>query len=192
MSSATPPHKLLGDRVAKWRASGCPKDRERYVLSPGILPEAARGALGFHDEPHDFDSGPEVDFFEQILRERNLKPEEIEDVYFTGAQTSPDMTDFRVESKDADHKWRHYTPDFVIRKKPAAGGRPGTGRTIIVEIKADRERGDPMDGEHGAKAVVVRKWVDLNPDRLRYEMVFASGSRVGPDRVHEIRDALYD
>ncbi len=169
-----------------------PKDREAYILDRQRLAAQARSGLGFHYEPYGFDSAPEMDLFQQLLRELNLNPSEVEDVYFTGALTTPDKTDFRVEYKDAAGRWRHYTPDFVIRRKPAAGERPGMGRTIIIEVKADRERSDLDDGETGTKAMAIRRWVGLNPEHLRYEMVFSSGSAVGADRVREICDALYN
>ena len=33
----------------------------------------------------------------------------------------------------------------------------------------------------GKKAMETRKWVDLNPDRLKYQMIFVKGDAVGSD-----------
>lgn len=35
----------------------------------------------------------------------------------------------------------------MIRRKPAAGGAPGSGGTLIVEIKREHDRAHPVDGE---------------------------------------------
>jgi len=58
------------------------------------------GNFGFHYTPYNFDSNPEKDFFEQMLRALNQRPEDVEDIYFTGALTDPGKTDFYVEYKD--------------------------------------------------------------------------------------------
>lgn len=138
------------------------------------------GGFGFHYTPYNFDSNPEKSFFEEMLAHLNLHPEEVEDIYFTGALTDPDKTDFFVEYKDEEGKWRRYTPDFIIRKK-SKDGVPG--RCLIVEIKAARERGDPVNGENGLKAMALRKWADLNPDRLKYEMIFTGTDAVTGDQT---------
>jgi len=51
-----------------------------------------------------------------------------------------------------------------------------------VEVKAERERNHPIDGESGLKAMAVRRWEKLNPDRLQYEMIFTDGDVVGPNQ----------
>ena len=165
-----------------------PKDRERLLLSWEAMKDKNAGDFGFHYSPYDFDSNPEKSFFEQLLDRINLKPEQVEDICFTGALTDPAKTDFFVEYKDDKGKWRRYTPDFVIRKKPGRGRRRGTGRAYIVEIKAERERQHPLDGEAGRKALAIRKWENLNPDRLRYEMIFTSTDTVPSDRLRDARD----
>ena len=97
------------------------------------------------------------------------------DVYFTGALTGAQKSDFAVEYRGEDKRWHWYTPDFVIRKK--------NGKCLIVEIKAERERHHPVDGEHGKKAIAARRWEDLDPARLRYEMVFVPGDSVPHDKM---------
>ena len=94
------------------------KDREHLLLSWEAVAKKNPAQFGFHYSPYNFDSNPEKSFFEQILQNLNLKPGEVEDIYFTGALTDPNKTDFYVEYKDDKGKWRRYTPDFVVRKKP--------------------------------------------------------------------------
>ncbi|MGD9520127.1 MAG: restriction endonuclease subunit R, partial [Armatimonadota bacterium] len=155
-----------------------PKDREHLLLDCEALRDND-GNFGFHYTPYNFDSNPEKDFFEQMLRELNQKPEDIEDIYFTGALTDPAKTDFYVEYKDDKGKWRRYTPDFVIRRTD--------GRTLIVEIKREHDREHPLDGERGRKALALRKWEDLDPERLRYEIIFTPGDTVPYDRMTNAR-----
>jgi len=155
-----------------------PKDREHLLLHCKDLRDN-EGNFGFHYTPYNFDSNPEKSFFEQMLRELNQKPEDVEDIYFTGALTDPAKTDFFVEYKDDKGKWRRYTPDFVIRRKD--------GKVLIVEIKAERERDNVIDGENGRKALALRKWEDLNPDRLRYEMIFTATETVAYDQMADAR-----
>ncbi len=154
-----------------------PKDREHLLLHIDSLRDN-RGNFGFHYTPYNFDSNPEKSFFEQMLWELNQKPEDVEDIYFTGALTDPSKTDFCVEYKDNNGKWRNYTPDFVIRRKD--------GKTLIVEIKREHDREHPVDGVRGRKAMALRKWEDLNPDRLRYEMIFTPGSTVSYDQMANV------
>ncbi|MGA2032802.1 MAG: hypothetical protein ABSG68_11125 [Thermoguttaceae bacterium] len=164
-----------------------PKDRESLLLHSEQLQRENRADFGFHYSPYDFDSNPEKSFFEQMLAHLNLRPEEVKDIYFTGALTDPNKTDFFVEYKDDRGKWRRYTPDFIIRKKAGRGCRRGTGRVYIVEIKREHDRSHPVDGEHGRKALAVRKWENLDPDRLRYEMIFTDTDTVAADQLAAAR-----
>lgn len=163
-----------------------PKDREHLLAHFSAWKEKA-GSFGFHYDPYNFDSNPEKHFFEQMLAQLNVKPDEVEDIYFTGALTDPAKTDFFIEYKDDKGKWRRYTPDFVIRKKPKKGAKAGSGRVYIVEIKSERERSHPVDGEKGRKAMALRKWEELNPERLKYQMIFTATDTVSADQVQEIR-----
>ncbi len=166
-----------------------PVDREQLLLWPERVKESAAG-YGFHYTPYNFDSNPEKSFCEQLLQHLNVHPGEIEDFYFTGALTDPAKTDFFVEYKDENGKYRRYSPDFVIRKKPRKGGRPGSGKVLIVEIKREHDRAHPVDGEKGLKAMALRKWEKLNPDRLKYQMIFTSTAIVTPDQMRETREFL--
>ena len=143
--------------------------------------------FGFHYDPYNFDSNPEKSFFEEMLRHLNLNIEEVEDIYFTGTLTDPAKTDFFIEYKDEKGKWRRYTPDFLIRKKPGRGRRKGTGRVYIVEIKREHDRGHSIDGETGRKALAVRAWEKLNPDQLRYEMIFTDTESVNADDTKDVQ-----
>ncbi len=148
------------------------------------------GEFGFHYTPYNFDSTPELSFFEQFLRELRLESSDIEDIYFTGAITSPSQTDFFVEYKGVDEKWHRYTPDFVIRCK--------NGRCLIVEIKDPRfeaatqedlarnGRGEAALTVEGRKAVALKKWESLDPNRLKYELIFAS-SEVSYEQMEAAR-----
>jgi hypothetical protein len=172
-----------------------PKDRERLLLDVAQLAERNPAGFGFHYTPYDFDSAPEQNLFEQLLRELNLRPDDIEDCYFTGALTDPAKTDFFVEYRDEKGKWRRYTPDFVIRKKPPAGGKPGSGRVLIVEVKrADYEEAirkalatGQATTDDGRKALAVKRWEQLDPARLRYELIYAKDVVATDDVVDTLR-----
>jgi len=158
-----------------------PKDREHLLLEFQEIADND-GAFGFHYSPYNFDSNPEKSFFEQMLRKLNHDLDDVEDIYFTGALTDPSRTDFYVEYRDEKGKWRRYTPDFVIRLK--------TGRTLIVEIKREQDREHPTDGESGRKAMAVRKWQELDPDRLHYEIIFTPTDTVAHDDVETAAEFL--
>ncbi|MHB8844412.1 MAG: DEAD/DEAH box helicase family protein [Nitrospirota bacterium] len=166
-----------------------PKDREHLLAHFSAWKDKA-GEFGFHYDPYNFDSNPEKHFYEQMLVQLNVKPDEVEDIYFTGALTDPAKTDFFIEYKDDKGKWRRYTPDFVIRKKPTKGGKCGSGKVYIVEIKSERERSHPVDGEKGRKAMALRKWEELNPERLKYQMIFTATDTVSADQVQEVKKMI--
>ncbi len=164
-----------------------PKDREALLLHWEQLQSKNAADFGFHYSPYDFDSNPEKSFFEQMLAHLNVQPSEVEDIYFTGALTDPKKTDFFVEYKDDKGKWRRYTPDFIIRQKAGRGRRCGTGRVYIVEIKREHDRSHAIDGQGGRKAMAVRKWERLNPDRLRYEIIFTASDTIAADQTQAVR-----
>jgi predicted nucleotidyltransferase len=163
-----------------------PVDRERYVVALKQLRVLNPRHLGFHLDPLVFDSNPEMSFFEQVLKELNVRPWDVEDMYFTGGLTDPGKTDFFVEYKDEAGQWRRYTPDFVIRKKPRPGSAPGSGRVLIVEVKDAGRRDHAVDGAHGRKAMAVRAWTTLNPEQLAYEIVFARAETVTYDQLRPV------
>ena len=161
------------------------KDREHLLLKLGDVPSAA--GFGFHYAPYNFDSRPEQSYYEQALRALNLTPDTVQDVYFTGGLTSPDKTDFFVEYQRLDGSWHTYTPDFVVRFKD--------GRCLIVEIKSERERDHPLDGEHGRKAEAARRWEHLGGpdlDRIQYQMIFTSTDQVEHADLQTLRSLLQE
>jgi hypothetical protein len=163
------------------------KEREHLLLSWEKLAGENRGNFGFHYSPYNFDSNPEKSFFEELLRHINTHPDQVEDVYFTGALTDPKKTDFLVEYKGEDGRWHPYTPDFVVRRKD--------GKCLIVEVKSSQFRAavehdlerdtaseDPLTPE-GRKAVALRRWTNLNPDRLKYGLAFVREETVPYDAL---------
>ena len=169
---------------------GYPKDREHLLLSWEALRARNPHNFGFHYDPYDFDSNPEKSCFEQLLAELHVHPDDVEDLYFTGALTNPAQTDFYVEYKDDKGKWRRYTPDFVIRRKD--------GRVLIVEVKAAMHRptveaelaaGKAVSKE-GRKALAVKKWEHLDPAKLKYEILFTESDVVTADQLAVARRFL--
>lgn len=170
------------------------KDRESLLLSWEQLLADNAGNFGFHYSPYNFDSNPEKAFFEELLRHINTHPDEVEDIYFTGALTDPKKTDFFVEYKGEDGRWHPYTPDFIIRRKD--------GRCLIVEVKSaqfkavvrnDLDR-DTVDEEpispEGRKAIALRRWTNLNPDRLKYHLTFVREDTVPYDALRPAIDFI--
>ena len=157
-----------------------PVSREHLLLSWEKCRADNPHDFGFHYAPYNFDSQPEADFFTTLLHQLNLKPDEVEDFYVTGALTSASKTDFSIAYQDTEGKWRSYTPDFVLRRKD--------GRCLIIEIKDERHEaathedlrrenaGQPAVTHEGIKAVALRRWTSLNAERLKYELVYAGTS----------------
>lgn len=162
-------HRQVAKRIDDWRANG---------YSCAAYPAIAE----ITDWALDRESG----HARLVLRKLELPPV-VEYIYFAGGLTDPNKTDFFVEYKDEGGKWRRYTPDFVIRKKPRKGETPGGGKVLIVEIKKEHDRDHPVDGERGRKAMALRRWEGLNPDRLRYHMVFTDAETVASDQIREAR-----
>ncbi|MBI5244751.1 MAG: DEAD/DEAH box helicase family protein [Elusimicrobia bacterium] len=168
-----------------------PVDRERLLVSWEMMRAGNPKDFSFHYSPYNFDSSPEFSFFDQILTHLNVQPDKVEDIYFTGALTDPNRTDFFVEYRGDDGKWHRYTPDFVIRRKD--------GKCLIVEIKdarfeaATKEdlardvRGERVVTIEGRKAVALKRWERLNPGRVKYEMIFAQGESIAHDQVSDSR-----
>ena len=111
-----------------------------------------------------------------------LNPDDVEDVYFTGALTDTRKTDFFIEYRGKDGRMHNYTPDFIIRRKD--------GKCMIVEIKSERERFNPIDGEGGRKAMAIQAWTELNPNRLKYQMIFVKGDAIEHEPLSPISDFI--
>jgi len=134
--------------------------------------------FGFHYSPYNFDSIPEREFFESILRELNEDPDEVEDIYFTGAISDPKKTEFFFEYKDKEGKWHNYTPDFLIRKK--------NGKMLIVEITGEADRGNKP-----FKEKEMRRVEKLNPKKLKYEILETDRDSLGFNEVEKVRKWIY-
>jgi hypothetical protein len=180
-------------KAAGWRGpdgthtatATAPTDEELLVQLRGI--EENPGDFGYHYAPYKFDSKPERDFFLALLDHLRRHPDGVEDVYFTGGTTDEKKTDFFVEYTDSDGKYHRYVPDFVIRRKPVAGGEPGSGPCLIVEIKSSQNKsaiaGELAGGGEVAartgearKAFATLRWVEANRrgggEPLDYTIVF--------------------
>jgi type III restriction enzyme len=144
------------------------KNKAHLILSEEQTRAENPREFGFHYSPYNFDSSPEHDFFTKMLKRLNTKPEEVEDMIFLGGLTSTNKTDVYIEYMGEDGKWHHYFPDFIIRRKD--------GKCLIVEIKAMNKKTDATDGENGRKAMALKRWENLNPDTLKYQMIFADDS----------------
>ncbi|MBN2117969.1 MAG: DEAD/DEAH box helicase family protein [Anaerolineales bacterium] len=158
-----------------------PIDREHLLAHYADWQKRA-GKFGFHYTPYNFDSNPEQNFFENLLELLKLKPDEVEDIYFTGALTDTKKTDFYIEYRGNDGRMHNYTPDFIIRRND--------GKCLIVEVKREKEREDEIDGENGAKALATRKWEGLNPDRLKYQMVFTPGESIASKDMIQVQSFM--
>jgi len=137
--------------------------------------------FGFHYSPYNFDSKPEKEFFKRILKMIEVKPDDVEDIYFTGAITDPKKTDFIFEYKDNEGKWRNYSPDFLIRKK--------NGKMLIVEIKgSDRASNDKV------KAIKkeMKEIEKINPKRLKYEILEVDGENLGFKEIQRVKNWIYN
>ncbi|MBI3747811.1 MAG: DEAD/DEAH box helicase family protein [Chloroflexi bacterium] len=141
-----------------------PADRAHLVFGPDRLVGENPAGYGFHYTPYNFDSSPEADFYEKALRALNVHPDDVREIFFTGAITDPKKTDlaFTYRRDGRDHR---YTPDFVIHARG--------DRWLLVEIKMTARRHDDVEGEGGVKAKALQGIADANPGRIFYRMVFA-------------------
>ncbi|MGR4000876.1 MAG: hypothetical protein OD811_03670, partial [Alphaproteobacteria bacterium] len=122
--------------------------------------------VSFHYDPYNFGSKNEREFFVDILEQLNSNPKDIEGFFFTGGLAHHEKTDFWFWYRGMDGRFHRYFPDFVLLKK--------TGECFIVEIKSERDRGAP-DVENKAKA--VQRLVDVQPEKLRYHVVYTREDR---------------
>lgn len=157
------------------------KDKENLLLKYEQFKEQNKEwyqlEFGFHYSPYNFDSNPEKDFFEQLLLMLNEDPADIEDIYFTGAITDPNKTDFVFEYKGKDGRWHNYTPDFLIKKK--------NGKMLIVEVKAETFRDE-------SKEKAIKEIEGLNPDKLKYEILITDSDEIGFENINKVKEAIYE
>ena len=157
------------------------KTRAHLYKTASELPddEIAR-ELSFHYEGYNFDSRSESDYLERVLNLLQQDDNEIDGIWFTGGLTDPGKTELFAEYLGEDNRWHRYTPDFVIRRKD--------GKHLIVEIKSDQynaavtedlnrfEKGEMPITTEGRKAVALKRWQELNPEVLHYQVIFADDS----------------
>lgn len=132
--------------------------------------------FGFHYTPYNFDSVPERYFFENILRELNEDADNIADIYFTGAITDPQKTEFLFEYRDKQGNWHNYSPDFLIRKKD--------GKMLIVEIK-----GEPFRDEQKEKEMIELE--KINPNTLKYEILETEKDSINFNELEKVKKWIY-
>lgn len=170
------------------------KEREPLYLTSQDTPDAAHAlARSFHYEGYNFDSGPEADFLKWALAQLQSGAHQIDGVWFTGGLTDPSKTDLYAEYLGDDGRWHRYTPDFVLRR--------ADGKHLVVEIKKDLyspeinadlarlTRGEAALSLEGRKAVALKQWEGLNPDKLGYHVMFAD-SELKPEGYRQVRDFI--
>ena len=133
--------------------------------------------LSFHYTPYNFDSIPEHSFFQQILSMLNEGPEDIEVFLFTGGLTDPKKTDFHFEYLGEDKRYHRYFPDFVIVKK--------TGEFYIIEIKAERDKGNSIVE---AKAKAVERLQKVQSHKFKYQVVYTSVNQISSRNITAITE----
>lgn len=171
----------------KWTASrstppaSASTRKKKAFTRPKTAQDTADAALAlqtsFHYEGYNFDSQPEAEFLDWTLGLLQAHPHQIEGLWFTGSLTDSGKTDLRAEYLGDDGRWHTYTPDFVLRR--------ADGKHLVVEVKDDRFSPDinadlPRHSEgqapktlEGRKAVPLKRWEQLNPERLSYHVMFA-------------------
>ena len=170
------------------------KEREPLYLMARDTPDAAHAlANSFHYEGYNFDSGPEAEFLQWALAQLQGEAHQIEGVWFTGGITDPAKTDLYAEYLGGDGRWHRYTPDFVLRR--------ADGKHLVVEIKRDSyspdiqgdldrlARGEAAQTKEGQKAVALKAWEGLNPDKLAYHVMFAD-TDIKAEGYAKVRDFI--
>lgn len=151
---------------------------EKYVL--GLDDYSSRSGnqtmFGFHYNPYNFDSEDEQGFFLQVLDKLGEDPDEIEDIYFTGALTDREKTDFIFDYKDKQGEWHTYTPDFLIHKKD--------GRSLIVEVKGVPYRNEAAEDN-------MKKLEKINPNKLKYELLLIESGESIFSKILPVFDWIY-
>ncbi len=138
--------------------------------------------MSFHYSPYNFDSKPEISFFEEILNQIDQTPDKIEDFWFTGGITNTTQTDFYFEYRKKDNTYAKYFPDFVIKLK--------TGKIIIIEIKSSREMDNAIDGKEGLKSKALKQIEKLNPDKIQYEYISIEADVIPLATIQRFKDFI--
>ena len=158
--------RLLKRNYERMKANGLFAEEEEY--------EDKRD-LSFHYTPYNFDSEPERSLFRRILSVLNTDSGDVRAFLFTGGLTDPKKTDFHFEYLGEDNRYHRYFPDFVIVKK--------TGEFYIIEVKSESERGDRTVE---AKRKAVERLREVQPNKFKYNVVYASASTLGAESTDPI------
>lgn len=166
-----------GQSVYTARISFDKKNQHLYKTANETADAAHALRSSFHYEGYNFDSNPEAEFLDWTLGLLQAHPHQIEGLWFTGGLTDAGKTDLRAEYQGDDGRWHTYTPDFVLRR--------ADGKHLVIEVKNDKfspdidadmarhALGEPAQTLEGRKAVALKRWEKLNPDRLSYHVMFA-------------------
>jgi len=166
-----------GKPVYTARISFDKKNQHLYKTANETADAAHALRSSFHYEGYNFDSNPEAEFLDWTLGLLQAHPHQIEGLWFTGGLTDAGKTDLRAEYLGDDGRWHTYTPDFVLRR--------ADGKHLVVEVKNDKlspdidadmarhAMGEAAQTLEGRKAVALKRWEQLNPDRLSYHVMFA-------------------
>lgn len=153
------------------------KNQHLYKTAAETADAAHALQNSFHYEGYNFDSNPEAEFLDWTLGLLQAHPNKIEGLWFTGGLTDAGKTDLRAEYLGDDGRWHTYTPDFVLRR--------ADGKHLVVEVKSDKlspdihsdmarhAAGKAPKTLEGRKAVAIKRWEQLNPERLSYHVMFA-------------------
>jgi hypothetical protein len=172
------------------------KENEKYYQTATDTPDSVYALENsFHYDGYNFDSAQEIEFLEWVLTLLKNEVHQIEGIWFTGGFTDANKTDLLAEYKGDDGRWHHYTPDFVLRR--------ADGKHLIVEIKADRfspdinadldrlSKGETAQTQEGRKAVALKRWETLNPDKLTYHVMFSDNQlKLKDDGKQQVRDFI--
>jgi type III restriction enzyme len=166
-----------GQAVYTARISFEKKREALYKTAQDTADAALALQTSFHYEGYNFDSGPEAEFLDWTLGLLQTEAHQIEGLWFTGGLSDAGKTDLRAEYLGDDGRWHTYTPDFVLRR--------ADGKHLVVEVKSDKlspditadlarhAQGDAPQTLEGRKAVALKRWEQLNPERLSYHVMFA-------------------
>ena len=168
---------IKGQPVYTARISFDKKNEHLYKTAQDTAHAALALQTSFHYEGYNFDSSPEAEFLDWTLGLLQTHPHQIEGLWFTGGLTDAGKTDLRAEYQGDDGRWHTYTPDFVLRR--------ADGKHLVVEVKSDKlspdiaadmarhAAGQAPQTLEGRKAVALKRWEQLNPERLSYHVMFA-------------------
>ena len=86
------------------------KEKADLLLHYDNYKQLKSSQLSFHYSPYNMDSHPEKDFFVKVIEKLDENPDDIKDIYFTGALTDSNKTDFLFEYKDKKGKMANVYP----------------------------------------------------------------------------------